>query len=255
MNTTKNLNRIRQLCGFALSLTIMLMPLYAMFSSPVSAADDPRSVVSPALYILAEQNSMAMAGIKGNSISFDAEDFARALNLSVSKIESITFTSVPPITDGELRVGSTVLNSGHTVSASNLHLVSYVPNTDISTSSFTFRVGDSPLEMTCKLYMLDGYNYSPTLGVATDASLLVSTNGGTSLYGTLPCHDPEGDEVIIEIVSYPKSGSIRLTDRSKGEYVYTPYKGAADQDSFTYVARDIYGNYSASATVSLTIVD
>ena len=82
----------------------------------------------------------------------------------------------------------------------------------------------------------------------------MSTHRNVTLYGTLPCYDPDGDETIIEIVSYPEKGLLTLTDRSTGEYTYTPGTSYTGKDSFTYVARDVYGNYSASATVSLEIV-
>lgn len=209
--------------------------------------------VSPALSVLAEDHSMAMAAVRGNPISFDVKDFCRATNLS--EISSITITSLPPVTDGELRIGSTVLTGEETISAHNLSLLSYTAsNADINTSSFRFRVGDSPVEMTCHLYLLDRVNESPTLSTVPAASLNVSTHQNVTLYGSLPCYDPDGDKTIIEIVSYPKSGILTLTDRGTGEYTYKPREGASGKDSFTYVARDVYGNYSAAAIVSLTIV-
>ncbi len=214
---------------------------------------EPARPVSPALCVLAEQNSMAMAGVKGNGIRLVGEDFARAMNLS--RVSSVTVTQVPPLTDGELRVGSTVVNNGQTVSGGNLSLLTYVASSaDIGSSSFRFRVGDSPVEMTCKLYMLDHVNQSPTISMAPEASLNVSTHRNIAVYGALSCYDPEGDDTIIEIVSYPKTGTLILTDRAAGEYTFIPGENYSGKDSFTYVARDIYGNYSASATVSLTVV-
>ena len=237
-----------------LSVLLTLIPIGAL---PVSAASvsSPLPLVSPGLSVLAEQSSMAMAGLMGGGIDFECSDFARALNLPVSSITDVTFVSVPSTSEGELLVGSTVLTAGQTVSAANLRLLSYEPKENITHSSFVFRVGESPVEMTCKLYMLDKMNYSPTLNVASSSSALsVSTHSNMTLYGALPSYDPDGDEVTIEIVSYPKSGLLHLKNKNTGEYTYTPTSRSAGKDSFTYVARDIYGNYSASATVSLTIV-
>ena len=248
----KNSHRIfiyPMLCALVLAVSISLFALF-----PTSASETPPEVVSTGLHVLAEQNSMAMAGINGNGIRFDTKDFARALNLPLSCINERTITSVPPTTDGELLVGSTVIGDGQTLSASSIALLSYSPRSDIATSSFTFRLGDSPLDMTCKLYMLDKANAAPTLSVATSASLEVSTYCNTPLYGRLPFYDPEGDEVKVEIVSYPQSGLLYLNNPATGEYTYTPMENAKGKDSFTYVARDKYGNYSASATVSLSIV-
>lgn len=221
----------------------------AGFAMNVEATTD--AIVSPALHVLAADSEMAMAALRGNDIRFEAEDFARALNLS--SVQEITVTEVPARSDGELRVGTTVLNQGQTVSAKNLDLLSYVASADVTSSSFRFRIGNAPYEITCRLYLLDKLNYAPTLSTASKNSLNVSTHRNITLYGTLPCYDPDGDKTTIEIVSYPERGILVLTDRHTGEYTFTPSANYAGKDSFTYVARDTYGNYSAAATVSLTV--
>ena len=236
------------LFSFGLALALFLSPL----ALEVAAAEEPDALVSPALCVLAEQNAMAMAGLRGNPLKMDGEDFARAMNLS--KVSSLTITQTPPVTDGELRVGSTVVNNGQTIRDGNLSLLTYVAgSSDIRTSSFRFQVNGSPVEMTCKLYLLDQVNQSPTLDLVPETFLSVSTHRNVTLYGTLPCHDPEGDETIVEIVSYPETGILTLTDRKTGAYTFTPDENTSGKDSFIYVARDIYGNYSAAATVSLKI--
>ena len=148
--------------------------------------------VSPALYILAEESDMAMAGIRGNSISFSGEDFCRAMNLS--KLYSITVTKVPALTDGELRLGNTVVTSGQTISASDLSRLTYTQSgANIYQSSFRFSVNGSPVDVTCNLYLLEEYNECPTLSPAGKNFTDVSTHRDVTLYGTLPFYDPEGD--------------------------------------------------------------
>lgn len=208
--------------------------------------------VSPALLVIASENEMAKAGVRGNPIAFEHDDFARAMNLAT--VSEVTVTQIPPIADGELRVGSIVVGNGQTIRGDNLSLLSYVASDGNVASSFRFRVGNSPVEMTCRLYLLDHANQAPTLSMVPKASLNVSTHRNVTLYGTLPCYDPEGDETTVEIVSYPTSGLLILNDRRTGEYVYIPNEAASGKDSFTYVARDRYGNYSAAATVSLSIL-
>lgn len=238
---------------FSFGFLFLVAATASAASVPVLAKPQTVPVVSPALYVLAEDNSMAMAGLLGTSIEFEADDFARAVNLS--RVDSITVTKAPPMTDGELRVGSTVVSAGQTISGANLSLLSYTAKSrSLTTSSFRFRVGESPVELTCKLYLLDKANASPTLHMVPKTSLEVSTHRNITLYGTLPCYDPDGDETIIEIVSYPETGLLTLTDRKTGAYTFIPGENYTGKDSFTYVARDIYGNYSASATVSLTVV-
>ncbi len=224
----------------------------ASVSALAASADEEVLSVSHGLHVLAEENSMAMAGIKGNRISFEADDFARAMNLS--GVKSITVTETPPISDGELLVGSTVLAKGQTVSGSNIGLMSYSAKADTSVMSyFKFKVDDSAYEIRCNLYLLDGVNRAPTLNNAAETALDVSTHRDITLYGTLPAYDPDGDEIIIEVVSYPEEGILILTDKTSGSYTYTPCDGYTGKDSFTYVARDKYGNYSASKTVNLTV--
>lgn len=241
----------RKTALFSFCLTFLILETASAGILTVEAKTET-APVSPALSVLAEENSMAMAGLKGSDISFEHDDFARAVNLA--KVSSVTITQVPPVTDGTLCIGQTIVNNGQTISAANLSLLNYTAsNADITTSSFRFSVGDSPVEITCYLYLLDQVNHSPTLSMVPQTSLHVSTHRNITLYGTLPCYDPDGDRTIIEIVSYPESGILILTDRSTGEYTFTPGENYTGKDSFTYVARDQYGNYSASATVSLTV--
>ncbi len=235
------------------SFCFLIMIIAGTFAASfaASAADEPMAV-SHGIYVLAEQNSMAMAGIKGNKLSFEADDFARAMNLAY--VDSITVTEVPPRSDGELLVGSTVVGIGQKINKANIGLMSYNATSEAgATSYFRFKIGEASYDIKCNLYMLDKQNYAPTLSVATETSLNVSTHKNIKLYGKLPAYDPDGDELKIEIVSYPKSGILVLTDKASGSYTYTPAEGYTGKDSFTYVARDKYGNYSASKTVNLTV--
>ena len=231
---------------FLLSLLICI-PILASCSS-AGSGDRP---ISPALNYIAEQNSMAKSALKGNAVSFSPEDFARAVNLN--SIDSITITSLPPVSDGELRVGSSVLTSEQTLSTASISLMTYHASQEVSRSEFRFKVNDSPVELCCKLYMLDKENYAPTLSLAPKTALEVSTHQNVTLYGSLPCYDPDGDTTYIEIASYPQKGLLILDDLQTGAYRYIPYADSTGNDSFTYVAKDMYGNYSASAEVSLSI--
>jgi len=209
-------------------------------------------VVSYGLQVLSAATDMAVSAPQGNEIVFSADQFARALNLS--KVTSVTVCTLPPVTDGELLLGSTRIAAGQTVSAANLPYMTFTPSAeDMTHSFFTFTVNGGNIPMVCNLYLLSRINYTPTVSMASGLSLNVSTYAGLSAYGTLSAYDPDGDVTVFEIVSYPKNGSVRLTDRQTGSYVYTPEKGYVGSDSFSYVARDRYGNYSASATVKLRI--
>ena len=163
------------------SFCFLVVALFVIFCASFMAGAASEGVaVSHALHIIANDSSMAMAGVKGGSISFDADDFARAMNLS--SVGSITITELPSITDGELLVGATVLTSSQTISGANISLMSYSPKSDSGAASyFKFRTDDSPYEIKCELYMLDRVNYAPTLSTAPELSLDVSTHKGVKL--------------------------------------------------------------------------
>lgn len=245
------MNMKRKIIGFA-AIPVCLLLTFC-FSSCAKAEATPKEagLLSPALNIICEENSMALCARKGEKICFSPEDFARGMNME--DVESITLTELPPVTDGQLRVGSLVLNGGQKISAGSISLMTYSANSDIQSSEFRFRVNDSPYEMTCKLYLLSSDNYSPTLSAAPKTALEVSTYQDVTYFGTLSFYDPDGDVTRAEIVSYPEKGILVLDDAESGAYRYMPYANASGKDEFTYVARDIYGNYSACANVSVEI--
>ena len=233
-------------CFSFLILTVSLSSFAA------KAANDEPSVISHGIEVLSERCSVAMSSVGGSEIIFEADDFKRMMNLS--QIESITVTEAPSVSEGELLLGSTVVTSGQTISAKNLGYLKYEHKAPVTSSaSFRFSVDGAPYDVKCTLYMLDKLNSAPTLSVAPQSILDVSTHRNVMLYGTLPCYDPDGDATRIEIVSYPKNGSLILTDRSLGEYTYLPSENYTGSDSFSYVAVDKYGNYSSAKKVTLKV--
>lgn len=237
----------------------MILPLFTALAIIVSAlfavgvyADEKEEILSPALHVIAAESSMAKAAMRGCELSFDKNDFARALN--VSKPDGITVTSIPKVGEGKLFVGSTVVNEGQSISAANLSLLSFRADSDkVEKSSFTFSPEGESYEIVCNIYMLDKANYAPTLSLASSASLNVSTYENITHFGKLSAYDPDGDELIFEIVSYPKEGVLVLSDKTSGEYKYVPSANYTGKDSFTYVAKDKYGNYSAASSVNLKV--
>ena len=231
----------------------MLLMLCTTLTSCSEPSDEPKetALLSPAMSILAEKGEMAKAALAGESIKFTAEDFARVMN--IESVSSITVTELPPITDGELRVGAAVITGEQTLSAASVALMTFSSSNSVKTSQFKFKVNDLPYEMTCKLYSLEKENYAPTLAYAPLTAVEVSTYEDVSCFGRLPCYDPDGDETRIEVVSYPKKGVLVIEDSALGTYRYIPYENATGKDSFTCVAIDRYGNYSAAREVSLEI--
>lgn len=218
-----------------------------------SALKSCENLLSPALNVLAERYGMAKWAPIGNDIYFCEDDFCRALNLAT--VGSITIVSVPDEKFGTLLLGNTRLTAGQTVYTSNLALIKYVPAAAKSESrnSFEFTCGNSGYTVKCDLYMLSKQNNSPTVSNATGAALSVGTYNGITVYGSMIGYDPDGDPLTYEIVSYPKKGYLSLDVNDNGEYTYTPKANYSGKDSFVYVCRDKYGNYSRSLEVALTV--
>ena len=219
---------------------------------PVAADAGEVVEVSPGLSVLSAKTDVSFSAMVGNDVVFSADGFARGLNLST--VRYITVMSVPSVTEGELLLGSSKVVAGQTLTADQLLNMTFHPCAEERMrASFTFTANGGATAMICSLYLLDEVNYTPTVSMASSLALEVQTYKGVAAYGTLSAYDPDGDDLIFEIVSYPQNGTLILTDTGRGAYVYKPFSSYVGPDSFTYVARDRYGNYSASATVSLTV--
>ena len=214
---------------------------------------DAQSVLSPGVQILSASTEMAVWGPRGSDVTFEAEDFSRNLNLS--SIHYIKVISLPSTSEGELLIGSVCVNAGQVISGENIAHLSFAAADDsITKASFTFSANGNPAVVTCNVYLLDGANSAPTVSMASSATLQMSTYRDREAHGVLSAYDPDGDALVFEIIKAPANGSILLTDRSEGTYVYTPNSGFVGSDAFSYVARDVYGNYSAATTVQLRVM-
>jgi len=209
--------------------------------------------VSYGLRVMAAKEEMIFAGLCGGEISFTAEDICRAMNLS--ELNYVTVRKLPEPGEGTLFVGSVGAAVGQVISAGSLSLLSFAAADDTKPSEATMElsVNGSDYAVTCRLYLLDRLNYTPTVALAPAVSLQIETYKGLPTAGTVSAYDPEGDEMTYEIVRYAAHGQVSLTDRHTGAYVYTPDAGFVGQDSFDYVVYDRYGNYSTSETVSITV--
>lgn len=228
--------------GLAVLLAVMAAIL------PLSAA----APLSPGLHLLAAEYEMVKSGLIAEEICFSADDFSRAVNLA--QTGSVTLTRLPPETEGLLKLGGVRVKEGQTISQRQLDLLRFSPaSAAVTESSFEFVCGERGYAISCSLYLLPTLNFSPTVALADPNVLTVSTHRAVSCFGSLPAHDPEGDALTYEIVTPPKKGTVTLLDETRGDYRYTPTAGKSGKDSFRYVVRDCYGNYSTAAEVTVTI--
>ncbi len=212
-----------------------------------------KAVVSYGLNVLSAATDVALSAPVGNDIVFSRDAMERGLNLS--RVEYITVNTLPPVTAGELCMGSSRVAAGQVITGEQLGYLIFSPAIeDALQTSFTFSVNGNPTTMVCSLYVTDRIHYTPTVSMAPSLSLSVTTYKGLSAYERLSAYDPDGDALTFEIVSYPENGAVRLTDAALGNYVYTPRDGYIGADRFSYVARDRYGNYSSAATVEVKVL-
>lgn len=207
--------------------------------------------LSLAVSELASDVTLVKSGYLGHSVKFSQNDFKQALGSP--DIKTITITSLPDEKCGTLFISSSRVSKGQNIDSAVLDLLKFVPvNETVEEASFTFTAQNlaGGAEIPCKIRLLPKKNEAPD---TSGASLSVSTQSGISLYGTLAAKDPEGDALLFRITAYPKHGTLTLLDKNGGEYRYTPVGAYSGKDSFSYVVRDEYGNYSTEKTVTVTV--
>lgn len=207
------------------------------------------NILSPALDVIASDNSMVKAGVTSNGeLCFDVDDFDLALGVNVS---SITVTSLPHQTAGRLMLDNLYVVENQVIYREDFSILTFIATDADAEASFNFRANGSIYEIECSLLPLESVNLPP---VASNGSAIsTSTNSNISCYDVLKGFDPEGDMLRFEIVSLPKKGLVSLTNRSTGDYKYTPYINARGTDTFSYRVRDSFGNYSETCVVEISI--
>lgn len=231
---------------------MLFLGMTAALVTGAHAAGEQETAVSPALYHLAAETEMHVAGLCGDEVAFDSQSFARAMNLS--SIESVVITRLPSSAEGRLFVGSSPVSEGQVLTGSHIARLIYAQTgTGESTGTFEVAVNGAPYSVTCRVHMLKEVNYSPTVATVPAVSLALQTYTGVYAYGVMRAYDPEGDRLTYEIAEYPVHGTLEITDAHTGAYVYKPQSGYTGNDSFRYIAYDQYGNYSAGATVSVRV--
>ena len=230
-----------------LPLFLSLVLLLGLFMLPSSA--EP---LSTGATLFSEDATLIKSGYTGESVNFRLADFRQALG--TSKISAIVVTSLPDESTGTLFLASSRLVKGQSIPSSAIDLLKFVPATaSVTQSGFSFTAGNAcgGAEIKCVIRLLEKKNEAPT--VSDEASLSVTTQKGISYFGTLSAADPEGDSLYFRITSYPKRGTLSLLDSETGEFRYTPTGNYKGKDSFSYVVRDEYGNFSNEQTVSVKV--
>ena len=228
-------------------VSIIVITLLLVTASLSAAAAE--NELSPGIGVIAAKTGMTKSGLKHTEVKFSKEDFTAAVGIEPS---TVTFTSLPPVSDGTLYLSSSPVGLGQTVSASNLGLLRFDAAEGVSVSSFRFTT-DRTYSLECVIKLTDVANRAPATS-PEDTSVptaLIRTQRDVTCAGTLPGSDPDGDSLTFEITKYPEHGIMVLSDNSTGAFRYTPYEGETGVDSVSYRVFDEYGNYSSEAEFTI----
>ncbi len=203
--------------------------------------------------VIANDVTLVKTTLLGQKITFNDTDFKTALG--VSEFDKIIVTKLPASSEGTLIVGERRAYVGQSIKRKNVSNIVFIPTgNDVTESSFEFKLGGAQNStIACTLKFIDKVNYAPKIDTDAAQTLNVTTQTGISVYGNIDTSDPEGDELDYIIVSYPKHGSLRISNGETGEFCYTPNADYDGRDSFVFVVRDEYGNYSEPEKVSLKV--
>lgn len=237
-----------------LIFTVILAALLAVTVVGAGAEDAEAPLLSPGLAVIAEKCEMVVSAVPGGEVIFTLDDFKRAVGY---RPDEITVTCRPDSAVGQLTLGNIVIPEGQILSASSLDRLSFMPSELPSAEStvFRFSADGAAYDYVCRVRLTKAgaVNSAPSLDCATAAALCAKVPAGGMCGGTLAAVDPDGDGLVFEISTYPRHGSVILSDRAGGRYIYRPTSGYTGKDSFCYTVRDEWGNYAGEAEVEITV--
>lgn len=206
--------------------------------------------------LVASEVKVIKTGLVGQKLTFSDADFKQAY--AITDFDTVRIDSIPASSEGTLMLAGRRVKEGQAVKRRNVAAMIFVPaSSDVREVSFTYTISYKGVNTprTCEIKFIDKVNYAPKAPEERESSLSIKTQSEISVYGRLEGTDPEGDRLEYIIAMYPKNGSLTLTDKDAGTYKYTPSGSFTGYDSFTYVLRDEYGNYSKPCEVGIHIVE
>ena len=233
--------------------TLLLCLAALMLLAACALTASASELLSGAMTVVAEEATMIKGAVAGDTVRFSAADFKQAMG--IRRFDGITLTSLPPKETGTLLFGGKDVTVGTTLPRASLVGLTFVPADDkVTEAAFTFTCDAyaGGAEIACTIRFAEKLNEAPTVSDVA-ASRLVSTVRGLTAEGTLCATDPEGDAIEFIVVSYPQNGTLTVLDAATGDFRYTPTGSYTGKDEFTFVVRDLYGNYSSPASVRVEV--
>ena len=214
--------------------------VYADFGSGVAA--------------MAEGTEIIKTAISGKKIVFSDVDFKQGL--CITDFEKIEITAVPESNQGTLMLAGRRVGVGTVIKRKNIGALVFVPaSKDISECSFKFKTDDyaSGAEVRFVLKFTEKVNYAPT--VSSDGQDSLTTQREVSVWGVMRANDAESDALEYMVISYPKAGTLTVIEKRNGEFLYTPPTDYNGKVSFTFVARDEWGNFSKPQEITINVTE
>ena len=202
------------------------------------------ALLSPGLRVISEKDPMVMSGLINEPLAFTSEDFSR--HTGIESYKEIKITSLPSESEGTLSVAGEAVSENDVISANELDRLVFSPADGVTESNFSFSVGNS-YKAKCIVKLSENFNYAPT---ASSCLTAVDTFSGMSVSGHMVASDPEGDPLTYEITEYPKKGEMTYS-KETGSFIYT--SSSTGRDSFSFIVKDPFGNYSDEAKVEFSV--
>ena len=203
---------------------------------------------------LASDTKIIKSGLLGKKITFTDADFKQGL--CITDFDTVTITELPSSTEGTLMLAGRRVGVGTSIKRKNLPSLVFIPaSKDVTEAKFQFTIDDyaGGEDIEFIIRYSDKINYEPEIKDEHTSNLELKTQREIGIHGKMCATDSDSESLEFIIVSYPKSGTLTVIDNETGEYVYTPNESYVGADSFIYVARDEWGNFSKAQRVKITV--
>ncbi len=232
------------------ALTILIITLVTVvFGTTVVSAGFGTGVES-----MVQETQIIKSGLSGRKITFSDADIKQGL--CISDFDSVTITKLPPSSDGTLMLAGRRVGEGTCIKRKNLPALVFIPaSREVTGTEFKIKVDGAAdgCEISFILKYSSKINYEPKVEGEYKDSLYITTQREIGTHGRMTATDSEGDALEYMVIAYPTNGVLTFVDSKTGEYVYTPRDSFVGEDSFVYVVRDSWGNFSETQTVKVSV--
>ncbi|MBQ4071007.1 MAG: S-layer homology domain-containing protein [Clostridia bacterium] len=204
--------------------------------------------------VMAEGTEIVKGAISGSKVIFSDLDIKQGL--CITDFEKIEITQAPPSSDGTLMLAGRRVGAGTVIKRKNVGALVFIPSSaELAETAFSFKTDDfgEGCEVRMLIKFTEKVNAAPSTGEELAEAGAVVTQREIRAWGRMTATDSDSDAIKYMIIKYPTVGALNVIDENTGEFVYTPPVGYVGEDSFTYVARDEWGNFSRPAEVRIAV--